>query len=200
MFDFLNKVFGRAVEIEVVGYKAPEVTFKSAEPLDLGVKDVYATIAGVKLKARVQVTEVGLETSHALWLAPTEALAYLDEIYAYKEKRKFPRYARSLRVRSPLLESFQGTSLDLSQDGLRMEGRGELVPGSLMPIQMDLDDERQTQLAFETVIRWSAPAVEDGLIVAGLEFVHFDTSHPDFSFYVAFLERLAHTQKPLAEQ
>jgi hypothetical protein len=200
MFEFLNKVFGRAVEVEVVGYEPPEVRFRSKDPLPLGVNDVHATIAGVKLKARIQVVESGVEMSVGFWLAPAEAVPYLEEIFTHSEKRKVPRFARTLRVRSPQLDGFQGNSLDLSLEGLRLEGHGRLVPGTVLEIHIDLDDARQTELKIQANVRWCAPALADGRVVAGLEFADFDGRSEGYSYYAEFLERLAQSQKPLAEQ
>ena len=200
MFEFLNKVFGRAVDVEVVGYEAPEVRFKSKEPLPLGINDVHATIAGVKLKARVQVVESGVEVSVGFWLAPAEAVPYLEEIFGHNEKRRVPRYARTLRTRSPQLDGFQGNSLDISLEGMRLEGQGRLVPGSTIDLQMDLDDARETVLDLRAIVRWCAPSVDEGRLVAGLEYSDFVVGSPGFEHYNSFLERLAHTEKPLAEQ
>lgn len=200
MFEFLNKVFGRAVEVEVIGYDPPEVRFKSKEPLPLGINDVHATIAGVKLKARVQVVESGMEQSSGFWLAPAEAVPYLEEIFGHSEKRKVPRYLRKMRVRSPQLDGFQGHSLDISLEGLRLEGQGRLVPGTTIDLQMDLDDARETVLDLHATVRWSAPAVEEGRLVAGLEYHDFDGRSSGYAAYSSFLERLALTEKPLAEQ
>jgi hypothetical protein len=201
MFEFLNKVFGRAVEVEVVGYNPPEVRFKSKDPLPLGVNDVHATIAGVKLKARVQVVESGVEISQGFWLAPAEAIPYLEEIFTHNEKRKVPRFARTLRVRSSQLDGFQGSSLDLSLEGLRLEGQGgKLVPGGLIDLQMDLDDARETTLNLQAHVRWCAPAVAESRVVAGLEFADFDGRSEGYAHYTLFLERLAQSEKPLPEQ
>ncbi len=200
MFEFLTKMFGKAIDVEVVDYHPPEVVFASAEPLPLGINDVHATIAGVQLKARVQIVETGTEVSKGLWLAPLEAVPYLEEIFAHSEKRKVPRYARRLRVRSPQLDGFQAHSLDLSMEGLRLEGHGQLSPGSTMAIEMDLDDTRQTCLRLEALVRWSAPSVEDGVLLAGLEYIAFDSRSEDFAHYAKFLEHLAISEKPLAEQ
>lgn len=199
MFDFLSKVFGKVVEVEVVGYQPPEVVMTSAEPLPLGINDVHASIAGVTLKARVQVVETGTEVSKGFWIAPAEALPYLEEIFSHSEKRKIPRFARRLRVRSPQLDGFQGHSLDLSMEGLRLEGHGKLSPGEIIEIALDLDDHRQTQISQKAKVCWCAPSLDDG-VVAGLEFQQFDARSEDFAFYAKFLEELARTEKPLSEQ
>lgn len=200
MFEFLNKVFGRAVEVEVVGYEGSEVRLKSQEPLPLGLNDVHATIAGVKLKARVQVVESGEDVNVGFWLAPAEAVPYLEEIFGHSEKRRVPRYARKLRVRSPQLDGFQGHSLDLSLEGFRLEGQGSLVPGSVIELEMDLDDARETTIKQEARVRWCAPSVHEGWVVAGLEYANFDENSTGFGAYSGFLERLARSEKPLAEQ
>lgn len=200
MFEFLNKVFGRAVEVEVVGYDPPEVRLTSKEPLPLGLNDVHASIAGVKLKARVQVVDSGVEYSIGFWLAPSEAVPYLEEIFGHSEKRKVPRFARTLRVRSPQLDGFQGSSLDLSLEGLRLEGHGRLIPGSTLEVHIDLDDARQTTLDLQATVRWCAPALADGRVVAGLEFADFDGRSDGYHNYTLFLEQLAKSEKPLPEQ
>jgi hypothetical protein len=176
------------------------VRLKSKEPLPLGVNDVHATIAGVKLKARVQIVDSGVDVNVGFWLAPSEAIPYLEEIFGHSEKRRAPRYPRRLRVRSPQLEGFQGHSLDVSLDGMRLDGQGHLVPGTLVDLEMDLDDARETVLKARAHIRWSAPAVHEGRVVAGLEFLDFDRSEEQFRFYSEFLDRLARSMKPLAEQ
>jgi hypothetical protein len=200
MFEFLNKVFGRAVDVTVVAYHPPEVHFKSKDPLPLGVNDVHATIAGVKLKARVQVVESGADVSTGFWLAPAEAIPYLEEIFGLSEKRRAPRYARTLRVRSPQLDGFQGSSLDLSLEGLRLEGQGRMVPGDVMQLQMELDDERETELKLKAVVRWCAPSLTEGWLVAGLEFVEFDSRSDGYYYYSSFLERLGLSETPLPER
>lgn len=199
MFEFLNKVFGRPVEVEVVGYESKEVVLKSEAPLTLGINDVHATIAGVKLKARIQVVETGIESSRGFWLAPTEAVPYLEEIFTHNEKRRAPRYARALRVRSALFDKFQGSSLDLSIEGMRLEGQGNLVPGSTIEIDVELDDHRETRVEFQAVVRWSAPALTDGYVVSGLEYLNFDETNENYPFYLKFLERLAASEEPLSE-
>ncbi len=200
MFDFLTKVFGKAVEVDVVGYQPPEVVLTSAEPLPLGINDVHATISGVKLKGRIQVIETGTEVSKGLWIAPAEVIPYLEEIFAHSEKRKVPRFARRLRVRSPQLDGFQGHSLDLSMEGLRLEGQGKLTPGEVIDIAIDLDDARETRVQQKALVRWCAPSVEEGFVVAGLEYHDFDARSEDFDHYTRFLESLAYSEKPLDEQ
>ncbi len=199
MFEFLNKVFGRPVEVEVVGYNSEEVVLTSAIPLSLGINDVHATISGVKLKARIQVVESGTETSRGFWLAPTEAVPYLEEIFTHNEKRSAPRYARALRVRSALFDTFQGSTLDLSSEGMRLEGQGDLVPGSTVEIDVELDDHRETRVEFEAVVRWSAPALTEGYVVSGLEYLNFDEKNENYAFYLKFLDRLAGSEEPLSE-
>jgi hypothetical protein len=83
---------------------------------------------------------------------------------------------------------------------MRLDGQGHLVPGTLVDLEMDLDDARETVLKARAHIRWSAPAVHEGRVVAGLEFLDFDRSEEQFRFYSEFLDRLARSMKPLAEQ
>ncbi len=192
MFEFLNKMFGRPQEVEVVGYEEAEVILKSEKPLKIGIVDVHATIAGIQVKGRVQIVEAGQETSRGLWIDPAEAVPYLEDIFSIPEKRRVARYPRKLRVRSVQFTGFQGQSLDLSETGMRAEGPGVFAPGQTMQIRFELDDNRITEVQTKAVVRWCAPSLTDGWSVVGLLFEDFSPSTtPEHSYYLEFLNRLA---------
>lgn len=197
MFEFLNKVLGRATPIEVVGYEPPEVVFTSKKPMDIGLADVHANIAGVKIKARVQVVEAGEEKFRAYWVEPKEAVPYLEEIFSPSEKRRDPRFPRRLRVRSPQLPGFQGNSLDISVEGMRLESEGLIQPGRTVYLQFELDDARSTLISLEAVVRWAGPSLRDGWTVAGLEYQNLKTNVPEsYGRYKEFLETLGTESGP----
>ncbi len=192
MFEFLGKVFGRPYEVEVVGYEEPEVIMTSEKPLKIGVVDVHALIAGVKIRGRVQVVETGEEHSRGLWVDPAEAVPYLEEIFAVPEKRRLPRFPRKLRVRSTQFTGFQGHTLDLSEEGMRAEGPGVFAPGQTMEIRFELDDDRITEVQTKAAVRWCAPALTEGWSVVGLSYLEFNpATSSEHSYYMDFLKRLA---------
>lgn len=197
MFEFLNKVLGRAVPIEVVGYEPPEITFHSKKPIDIGLTDVHANIAGVKIKARIQVVESGVDSSKAYWIEPKEAVPYLEEIFTPSEKRRDARYPRRLRVRSPQLPGFQGNSLDISNEGMRLESEGAIEPGRTVYVQFELDDARETLVSLEAVVRWAGPSLREGWTVAGLEYQNLKTKVPEsYGRYKDFLANLGDNSGP----
>lgn len=178
--------------VEVVGYEPPEVLFRCEHPLNLGVTDVRAKIAGVEMKARVRIVEIESGAARALWMAPEQAVPYLAQLFAPPEKRRSPRYSRTLRVSSP--EGFHGWSIDISHEGLRFETQGGLSLGQNVRITLDIDDAFDTRLEVNADVRWWAPALTEGWIVAGLEFTGVSQSCPDYQRYQRFLERLAQTE------
>ena len=186
MFEYFQKSI--APDIEVVGYEAPEVVIRSSHPLDLGVTDVRATIAGVRMKARIDVIEIGTESCRGFWLEPKEAIPYLAELFAPPEKRRSQRYSRTLRVKSP--QGFQGWSVDLSPEGLRLETPNGIGLGQTVQIQVDLDDCFNTQLECTANVRWCAPALTDGWIVAGLEYHPQGRSAAELQRYFRYIDKL----------
>ena len=192
MFEYFSKAAGTAVEI--VGYEPPEVLFRCKQPLTLGITDIRANVAGVEMKARVRIVEVESEAARGVWLAPQEAVPYLAQLFAPPDKRRSPRFPRTLRVSSE--QGFHGWSIDISHEGLRFETEGGLDLGQSVRISLDLDDAFQTRLEVDADVRWCAPALTEGWIVAGLEFQTLSASCPDCQRYERFLERLAQTETP----
>lgn len=194
MFEYFSKTTGTPVEI--VGYEPPEVLFRCQQPLNLGVTDIRANVAGVEMKARVRIVEVETEAARGVWLAPREAVPYLAQLFAPPDKRRSPRYSRTLRVSSP--QGFHGWSIDVSHEGLRFETQGNLNFGQNVRINLDLDDAFDTRLEVNANVRWCAPALTEGWIVAGLEFDQLSQSCPDCQRYERFLERLGQTETPVS--
>lgn len=192
MFGFLKDILGVPRPVKVVGYEEPEVVLECESPLDLGVVDVLAEIAGVKVKAQIQILESGSEQCRGLWIQPAEALPLLVEVFTPNENRRNPRFRRRLRVRSPQLSGFQGNSVDLSRCGMRLVGQGRFELGDKVNVNFELDDARGTELELEARVCWLAPAAEDGWIAIGLHYLNFDDDHHshDFSHYKAFLDRI----------
>lgn len=194
MFDRFHKTAGPVVE--VIGYEPPEVLFRCHRPPSLGITDVLAKVAGVEMKARVRIVEIESQAARGIWLAPQEAVPYLAQLFAPPEKRRSPRYPRTLRVSSR--EGFSGWSIDISQEGLRFETQSGLSLGQSVRIQLDLDDAFDTRLEVSADVRWCAPALTEGWIVAGLEYHDVNPGCPDYHRYERFLERLAQTESPLS--
>ncbi len=192
MFEYFQKSAGPLVE--VIGYEPPEVVFRCRHPLSLGVTDVRALVAGVEMKARVSIVEIETESARGVWLAPKEAIPYLSQLFAPPEKRRSPRFPRTLRVTSP--QGFQGWSIDLSLEGLRFETQGGLGLGQRVRVNIDLDDAFDTRLEVMANVRWCAPAFTEGWIVAGLEYTSLDQDRPECQRYERFLERLSQTVSP----
>lgn len=197
MFDFLKDLFGVPRPIKVIGYEPPEVVFTSETPLDIGVVGVLADIEGVKIKGQVQIVESGLTACRGLWIAPQEVVPLLNEVFSHNEKRNELRYRRRLRVRSPKLESFQGNSLDLSESGMRLEGKGELQLGEVVPLSFELDDARQTEMVTTAKVCWIGPAETDGWLAIGLHYndVNDIAQRESFSYYRDFLARIGREQQ-----
>ncbi|MFA5508440.1 MAG: PilZ domain-containing protein [Vulcanimicrobiota bacterium] len=192
MFDFLKDMLGLPRPVKVVGYEEPEVIFESETPLELGIVGVVAEIEGVKVRGQIQVVESGLKVHRGFWLKPEEVLPLLSEVYDIPEKRGETRYPRTLRVLSQKLQNFQGHTLDLSDNGMRLEGKGEFKPGETLPITFDLDDLRQTRVTAEAEVRWIGPTEKDGLHVMGLKYLNFDRSQQAevYGHYRTFLEKI----------
>lgn len=182
--------FQRAIppEIEVIGYEAPEVIFRSKHPLELGVVNVHATVEGIRMRARIDVVEMGTETGRGFWLEPAEALPYFTDLFAPPEKRRSPRFVRALRVKSS--HGFQGWSVDLCRDGLRLETANGLGLGQIVDILVDLDDAFNSQLECSAEVRWCAPALTEGWIVAGLEYRHQGHSSAELERYFRYIDKL----------
>ena len=193
MFKFLKDMMGLPRPVEITGYQDGEVVFKSETPLDIGLVHVLAKIEGVQVKGQVQVVESGLEECRGLWIAPEEVLPLLREVFSPGEKRAEKRHPRSLRVRSPKLESFQGNSLDLSESGMRLVGKGEFALNELINITFDLDDARQTEIATRAKVCWIGPSAKDEWHAMGLKFLDLDagTQAEAFSYYREFLKRIS---------
>jgi hypothetical protein len=81
--------------------------------------------------------------------------------------------------------------VDVSRVGLRFETRAGLGMGLTVPIELDLNDAFDTCLALKARVRWCAPALAEGLTVAGLEFLTLDLSNPEGQRFEKFLARLA---------
>lgn len=192
MFEFLKDMFGVPRPVKVVAFEDPEIVLESDSPLDLGLVGVLAEIEGVKIKAQIQVVEVGLECSRAFWIAPQEVLPLLIEVFTPCEKRRAHRFPRKLRVRSTKLENFQGNTLDLSQTGMRLEGRGNFTPGELITITFELDDIQETKITTLVEISWVGPAERKGWIAMGLHYKNLNMMEQTkmFSLYCSFLESL----------
>lgn len=196
MFEFLKDMLGFPRPVKILGYEDPEVIFYSEKPLDLGVVGVLAEIEGVKVRGQIQVIESGLKECRGLWIQPAEVLPLLVEVFSHDEKRRETRYLRKLRVRSPNFENFAGQTLDLSQNGMRLEGKGEFAPGETLSITFDLDDARQTQVTCKAELRWIGPTMKDNWHAMGLKFLDFDRSNQAelYGFYREFLERIGHEE------
>ncbi|MCA9779195.1 MAG: PilZ domain-containing protein [Candidatus Eremiobacteraeota bacterium] len=196
MFEFLKDMLGFPRPVKVIGYEEPEVIFESESPLELGVVGVLAEIEGVKIRGQVQVIESGLKEHRGYWLKPDEVLPLLTEVYGVQEKRGETRYPRKLRVLSQRLQNFQGHTLDLSEHGMRLEGRGEFQLGESIPITFDLDDSRQTRVTAEAEVRWIGPTVKDGLHAMGLLYTNFDYQQQpeDYGYYRDFLSLIGHEE------
>lgn len=192
MFEFLKDMLGVPRPIEVIGYEEPEVVFQCDSSLDLGLVGVIADIEGVKIKAQIQVVEIGSDTNRALWIAPQEALELLIETYTPSEKRHTSRLSRKLRVRSAKLENFQGITLDLSRTGMRIEGKGDFVPGEQITITFDLDDSRQTKITTQVQLSWIGPSEKEGWKAMGLRYLDLNIrdQSQSFSYYCEFLESI----------
>lgn len=195
MFEFLKDLFGVPKVITVTGYEDSEIVFQSEVPLDLGLANVRATIEGVEVRGQIQVIESGLEECRAFWVQPQEVVPLLQEVFSHEEKRVKFRHPRHLRVRSAKFEEFQGTSLDLSETGMRVEGKGNFVLGETISIAFDLDDHRQTQLVVDAKVCWIGPSPKaEGMIAMGLEYQGFAAGMEEFGHYRDFLNKIGHQE------
>lgn len=197
MFEYFQKSSGPVVE--VVGYEPPEVLIRSQQPLELGITSVRASVAGVNMKARVKVVEVGTDMARCVWLSPSEALPYLSDLFPPPEKRRSPRVQRALRVKST--RGLQGWSIDLSAEGMRMETQGGLNLDQTFPLTVDLDDAFDTRLELRAGVRWCAPSLTEGWTVAGLEYDVAEPGSPhEMETYRRFLDKLSRVQQAEIEQ
>lgn len=193
MFDFLKSMLGVPVPVEVIGYEAPEVILRTERPLDLGLVYVKAEISGVKIKAQVQVVESGMDECRAFWIKPEEALPLLIEVFTPNEQRAAARHRRKLRVRSPILEGYQGNTIDLSRTGMRVEAHGKVDLGAVVPVTFELDDASATEVSIQAKVRWVAPSEKDDTVAIGLEYIDFDEHQHSslFESYLNFLTRIS---------
>ncbi len=196
MFEFLKDILGVPRPVSVIGYEAPEVILRCGSPLDLGVVDVLAEIADVRIRAQIQVVESGLEECRGIWVAPQEALPLLIEVFTPNELRTSPRYPRSLRVRSTELEGYQGSSVDLSLCGMRLLGQGSFELNQTIEVLFELDDNRETEIRARGNICWLAPSADGEHVAIGLRYLDFDgVQQPeDFAHYCKFLDRIGSSE------
>ena len=189
MFEFVKDILGFPRPVIVLDYDEPNVILSCDSELDLGVVGVLAEIEGVKIKAQVQVLEIGIDQIRAEWLEPREALPLLAEVFSTQEKRIDDRVFHKLSIRSPSIKGFRGHTLDLSSTGARIEGRGEFTPGDYLTITLDLTDQRTNFLTVTAEICWIAPSVLSGWRALGLRYVDLDpnTRPEDYARYCDFL-------------
>lgn len=199
MFEFLKDMLGIPRKVEIVGYEDPEVILKSERPLDLGVVDIQATIAGVEIRGQVQIVESAEEECRGFWVAPKEALPFLVEVFSPNESRESPRLRRKLRVRSPQLDGYQGQSVDLSLCGMRLLGQGRFKLGDRIDLSFELDDKYGTEVSARSRICWMAPTRKDGWVAMGLKYEDLNESEQQGSFeaYKVFLEGIGHAERAL---
>lgn len=194
MFNFLKKLLGRQYNIKITGYNHPNVNFSSQETLGLGLVDVIAEVEGQKIRARLDVKEVGLEGGTGVWVEPQEAVPYLKDLFPpYKEKRDYPRLHRRLRVLSKHLPGFKATSLDISRSGMRLEVSEPVPLDKAVHLTVDLDDASATTIEIEGVTRWCAPKVQSPNALLGVEFTEMPPS-AEFAL-IDFIRTLAATEK-----
>jgi hypothetical protein len=187
MFDYFHRT--RRQVVEAVGYNPPEVHFRCKHPMKLGLCELRVLIAGVKVNAKVRITECEAHSAKGRWLAPEAALPYLEQIFLQrKEQRRSPRFSRTLRVKSP---DFQGWSVDVSSQGIRVETQSDLGPGQQLPIEVHLDDVFDTRLEVAAQVRWCAPSLSEGWNLAGLEYQNIDRESLQGRRYERYLDKLA---------
>ncbi len=172
MFGFLKRLITKPRHIEILVYEHPILTFKTEEEIDIGVVDIITEVEGEQIRGRIDVKELGLEKSTALWLEPQEAVPYLKELFpSYHEKRTETRLHRHLRVISKDLPGFKGTSLDISLHGARIEVSEPVPLGKRVLLNLDLDDAAGTTVEAAGEVRWCAPKINSPVALIG---VHFD--------------------------
>lgn len=196
MFSFLKDILGVPRPVKVVGYENSEVLVRPEKPLDIGVVDVLADINEVKIKAQLQIVESSEDICRGYWLAPTEALPFLIEVFSPNESRTDPRFVRSLRVRSPQLAGYQGNSVDLSESGMRLLGKGIFKMGDTIDLAFELDDAAGTEVACKARICWLAPSHKDEWIAIGVKYIDLnERDQPSrFELYHEFLQRIGNPE------
>ncbi|MEW6280184.1 MAG: PilZ domain-containing protein [Candidatus Eremiobacterota bacterium] len=186
MFSFLNKpqqaelleVHDRLVTIRTARENAPGRTIKVRLTLP-GLPETEAekmvipvTVASCRPGAAGGFLCIGAVPS-------AEGLERFREILdrqraAEPGLRRSQRYQISIRILSPELPNFRALSVDLSRHGLQLEAEGEVEPGTLLTLTLELDHPQagSTLLCQGRVVwcRWHSKAKAR----VGVEFVELD--------------------------
>lgn len=92
--------------------------------------------------------------------------------HAFRFLRSYPRTQARLRALSPALPSFRALSLDLSQGGLKLETEDRLLPGTRIPMTLDLEIPEQDPIPVTCRVVWCQATSKS--FVVGLQFVDLE--------------------------
>ncbi len=130
-------------------------------------------------RARKVVGEDPVEMEYSADVSgPQEALAWLRQRYGsevlarggQEERRATSRHLNRIRVRSRHLVRFQAVTHDLSPAGVRLIAEGDVSPGTVLDMDIELDHDRLPDVKARGQVVWSAPHEEGRTWFLGLRF------------------------------
>jgi len=146
-------------------------------------------------RARRVVGEDPVEMEYSADVSgPEDALAWLRQRYGsevlarggQEERRATPRHLNRIRVRSRNLVRFQAVTHDLSTQGVRLIAEGDVSPGTVLDMDVQLDHDRLPDVKARGQVVWSAPLEEGRTWFLGLRFTSV-TEQATLDEYVADL-------------
>jgi len=146
-------------------------------------------------RARRAVGEDPVEMEYTADVSgPEDALAWLRQRYGsevlarggQEERRATPRHLNRIRVRSRNLVRFQAVTHDLSTQGVRLIAEGDVSPGTVLDMDVQLDHDRLPDVKARGQVVWSTPHEEGRTWFLGLRFTAV-TEQATLDEYVADL-------------
>ncbi len=155
----------------------PYLKLRAQRKLSRSAQIIHLAVGGQSF--RVKVCALEKATNGATWVKLLDAFSQRVELEAHlereldgpTERRNAEREKVQLAVRSPDLPGFRGTTVDVSETGLRLV-TADLVPVGVR-VRMEIDDRKigQRSLDISGIAVWSAKRFGDTYQV-GIRLLH----------------------------